>query len=60
LRQSRTAPIKLLWTIFHRDAIAEEIGRRNEPTGRRFLAYAIGLSCFPVILAFALLIRHHR
>lgn len=35
--------------------VAEAIGKRREPTGRKFCEYAIVISAFPVILALTLL-----
>lgn len=36
--------------------IAEEVGRRDDRLGRRFVGYAIALSCVPVLLAALLLL----
>jgi hypothetical protein len=39
--------------------IAEEVGRRDDRAGRRFVGIAIALSLLPVTIAVALLIRRH-
>lgn len=39
--------------------IAEEVGRRDDKAGRRFVGYAIALSAVPVMLAALLLLRKH-
>jgi heme/copper-type cytochrome/quinol oxidase subunit 3 len=38
--------------------IAEEVGRRDDRLGRRFVGYAIALSLAPVTLAILLLLAH--
>jgi hypothetical protein len=40
--------------------IGEEVGKRNEWKGRKFLEYAIVISAFPVIFALMLLALHGR
>jgi hypothetical protein len=38
--------------------IAEYVGRRNYATGRTFARVAVLVTCFPVLLAFGLLVIH--
>ena len=38
--------------------IAEEVGRRHETKGRKFVEYAIVISAFPVLFALALVAFH--